>query len=334
MRAADAAAHAMVNRIAARLATVGRRLDWSAAQLLDRSDALPLTSPGLVSPNGSCRLLRARDGWVAANLARADDIDLLPAWIGCRAEVPPWPALAGAAAQEDAAAFVARGAELGLAVARLGEARAALPCSIAMGASRSRAPGQPLRVIDLSALWAGPLCGAMLAAAGHVVTKIESSARPDPVAHTTPLLDARLNGGKARHAIPAFAADTVVPLVMNADILITSARPRAFAGIDLPPERLFAINPGLIWVAITGHGWTGDQANRTGFGDDAAVAGGLVDWTDGAPRFAGDALADPLTGLAAALAVFDAVATGGGCLIDAAMAPVAASIAMAICPAS
>ena len=36
----------------------------------------------------------------------------------------------------------------------------------------------PLRVVDLSSLWAGPLCGALLARAGCDVVKVESVARP------------------------------------------------------------------------------------------------------------------------------------------------------------
>ena len=38
---------------------------------------------------------------------------------------------------------------------------------------------RPIRVVDLSALWAGPLCGAILAAAGCDVTKVEAVDRMD-----------------------------------------------------------------------------------------------------------------------------------------------------------
>jgi crotonobetainyl-CoA:carnitine CoA-transferase CaiB-like acyl-CoA transferase len=78
-------------------------------------------------------------------------------------------------------------------------------------------------------------------------------------------------------------------------------------------------------VAITGHGWCGDVADRVAFGDDAAAAGGLVRWTaKGEPRFVGDAIADPLTGLAATLGALAALGQGGGFLVDAALARVAA----------
>ena len=99
-------------------------------------------------------------------------------------------------------------------------------------------------------------------------------------------------------------------------MVITSARPRAFEQLGLTPEALFARNPRLTWVAITGYGWWGDGADRVAFGDDAAAAGGLVRRTArGEPRFLGDALADPLTGLAAAAGALGTVGRGGGFLV-------------------
>jgi hypothetical protein len=74
---------------------------------------------------------------------------------------------------------------------------------------------------------------------------------------------------------------------------------------------------------VTAHGWASE---RVGFGDDAAVAGGLVAWgDDGTPRFAADAIADPLTGMVAARRIADAVGCGGQHRIEVALAEVAAS---------
>ncbi len=64
-----------------------------------------------------------------------------------------------------------------------------------------------------------------------------------------------------------------------------------------------------------------------GFGDDAAVAGGLVCWQDDRPVFCADAVADPVSGLVAAAACLDALATGGRWLVDVGMAGVAAHLA-------
>ena len=77
-------------------------------------------------------------------------------------------------------------------------------------------------------------------------------------------------------------------------------------------------------MSITGYGRAVD---RVAFGDDAAVAGGLVAWDDDGPVFLADAVADPLTGIAAAVAVDAALRTDGRWVVDAAMAGVAAWVA-------
>jgi crotonobetainyl-CoA:carnitine CoA-transferase CaiB-like acyl-CoA transferase len=186
-------------------------------------------------------------------------------------------------------------------------------------------------VVDLSTLWAGPLCGAVLAAFGAEVTKIESARRPDPSRASTPDFFRRLNGGKADLALDFSQPQERAQLrdiILEAGLVITSARPRAFDHLGLSPESLFAARPDLIWVAISGYGWTGGAADRVAFGDDAAAAGGLVRWTAaGEPHFLGDALGDPLTGLAAAEGALRALLQGGGVIVDAALARTAAGAA-------
>ena len=59
-----------------------------------------------------------------------------------------------------------------------------------------------------------------------------------------------------------------------------------------------------------------------------AAAGGLVHWTpERAPHFAGDAIADPLTGMAAALGALKSVRQGGGYVVDAPLSRTAAGVA-------
>jgi crotonobetainyl-CoA:carnitine CoA-transferase CaiB-like acyl-CoA transferase len=175
------------------------------------------------------------------------------------------------------------------------------------------------------------MCGAILAEMGAEVVKVESVRRPDPTVASTPTFFRRLNGGKSLLALDFADPDgqsRLRAMIEDADVLITSARPRAFVSLGLSPDRLFAANPALVWVAITGYGWTGSAASRVAFGDDAAAAGGLVRWTPGgAPRFLGDALADPVTGLAAAVGALEGLIAGGGVLVDAALARCAAGAA-------
>jgi hypothetical protein len=122
-------------------------------------------------------------------------------------------------------------------------------------------------------------------------------------------------------------------LLTSADVVIEASRPRALAGLGIAPE-MIAHKPGQVWLAITGYGR--DEPDRVAFGDDAAVAGGLVGWADspadGDPVFCADAIADPLTGVCGALAVARSLAAGGGELIDLPMRAVAAAFAAASFP--
>ena len=82
-----------------------------------------------------------------------------------------------------------------------------------------------------------------------------------------------------------------------------------------------------VWASITSHGRGPGRGERVGFGDVAAVAGGLVACDDVGPCFLADAVTDPVAGLVAAAAVLDALAAGGRWLLDVAMAPLAAAVA-------
>lgn len=312
----------------------GRRVDVGGLGVLDRKGQLALARPGLSSPNGACRLFRAADGWMAANLARAEDRALIPAWLGCDVGGAPWDEIARYAARHTRADLVEGAALLGLPAGAVGEVVRDSLETPRLRRGDGRAAGGRLQVVDLSALWAGPMCGAVLAAMGARVTRIESSRRPDPTRTSTPEFFRRLNGAKCDLSLDLAEARGQARLrdaVDGADILITSARPRAFEGLGLDPGDVFAANPGLVWVAVTAYGWSGAAASRVGFGDDTAAAGGLVRWTaGGAPRFLGDAVADPVTGLAAAVGALQAIEAGGGFLVDISLAGSAAGAA-ALC---
>lgn len=301
--------------LAARLSAVSEA--FGVPELLARDAPGGLAAPDWRSANRHCRLLKASDGWLALNIARDEDREMLPALIGGDGN-PSWEQVAEVVAHESASRFRDRAIELQLPVAVLGETCAAPLRPVAYGA----VPGQ---VIDLSALWAGPLCAGLLGRIGADVLRIESLGRPDPTSWASPKLDRRINGGKRRLALdlsrPSDRACLMEKLA-TADVLVTSARPAALARLGLTEQALRKACPGLCWVAITAHGFFGAGAARVGFGDDCAVSGGLVRWEQGRPRFFGDALADPLTGIEAALAVLGRDGPG---MIDMAMARVAAS---------
>ena len=304
----------------------------------ERAAELGLTRHGGVSANGAARLLRTVDGWVAVNLARPDDLDAVPAWIGCEIGDDPWTALTRAALLRKASDLAQAGQELGVPVAAVGvrddeqqRARGRIEGAriVRLGQGRPGPIRRPL-VIDLSALWAGPLCAHILGLAGARVVKVESVRRPDAARQGPAAFFDRLHAGHESVALdftqPRGRAQ-LARLIARADVVIEASRPRALEQLGIDLEAAFQANPALVWVSITAFGRTGPWRNRVGFGDDAAAAGGLLVWDAGQPMFVGDALADPIAGVTAATAALGALANGGGILADVALREAAAFVA-------
>jgi crotonobetainyl-CoA:carnitine CoA-transferase CaiB-like acyl-CoA transferase len=168
------------------------------------------------------------------------------------------------------------------------------------------------RVIDLSALWAGPLAAHLLWLAGADVVKVESRTRPDAMRAGNNTFYALLNQGKASVVLDFSDANdrqALLSLIAAADIVIEAARPRALAQLGINAAQIVRRTPGLVWLTITGHGAVGEAANWVGFGDDCGVSGGLsaaLRAASGRSGFVGDAIADPLTGMLAALVAWEA----------------------------
>jgi hypothetical protein len=301
-----------------------------AALLGERAAWLGLERRGRVSPGGGCRLLPTADGFLAANLARPDDVALLPAWLERPATGDPWRTLEDALPERPTHAWVERGRLLGLPVAE-----AVAPAACATPAVRVAARGVPrprpirrTRVLDLSSLWAGPLCTQLLAAAGARVVKVESTTRPDGARRgPAPFFDL-LNAGKASVALDLGASagrDALRRLLAAADVVVEASRPRALRQLGIDAEAWVAEVPGRVWVSITGHGRRPPADDWVAFGDDAGVAAGLA-FAAGdasAPVFCADAAADPLTGLRAAVEIGRALECGGGRLLDVSLVGVA-----------
>ena len=348
-----------VRQLAEATAAVGLPVRADPAELVAGRAALAgFRRRGRVSAGGSARLLRAADGWCAVNLSRADDVAAVPAILGALGLESVvahgvvahgvWEALGAAAGGTSAAALADAAQLLGVPAAALppvsgsvsGSGSGLAPGGLASAARVSRvadrSPGARLAaalVVDLSSMWAGPLCARLLGLAGAQVVKVESADRPDGAragdrrffdwlhaGHRSVVVDFRSAAGRA----------ALTALLGTADVVIEASRPRALAALGLAPETI-PHRDGQVWLSITGYGRA--EADRVAFGDDAAVAGGLVGWTgaggSGEPVFCADAIADPLTGLCGALAVARSVGAGGGELIDLSMRAVAAAFTAA-----
>jgi crotonobetainyl-CoA:carnitine CoA-transferase CaiB-like acyl-CoA transferase len=312
----------------------GRRLPVDGALLLgERAAIFGLVRRGTIAPSGSCRLLAAEDGWLAVNLARPDDVSLLPAWLGGDPDDDPWPFVERRVAGRAAVELVERARLLGLPAALSATPQSRPPPWFRLAVEGRPADGRrrnaPL-VLDLSSLWAGPLCAHLLGLAGARVVKVESTRRPDGMREGPAAFHDLMNGGKASVALD-FRSDrgraALHRLVSRADIVIESARPRALSQLGIDAEKLVDHTPGLTWLSITGYGRREPEANWVAFGDDAGVAAGLAATTaplGGPPCFCGDAIADPLTGLHAAVAAFASWCGGGGHLLDLSLCDVTA----------
>ncbi|WKG03791.1 CoA transferase [Mycolicibacterium sp. HK-90] len=288
-----------------------------------RAAILDIAPDGQVSAGGASRLLATVDGWCALTLSRPDDIAAIPALLQ-QDSIPddPWPAVTAWATANTAREVAERSRLLGLPVAVLGETPPTAPVVSQLGPRQAGTLAGVL-VADLSSMWAGPLCGQLLARAGATVVKVESRNRPDGTRAGAPEFFDWMNGGKLCYAIDFDEPGDLTRLLNAADVVIEASRPAALARRGLGPETV-AARPGRIWLRITGHGVEGERADWVAFGDDAAASGGLVGYRDGTPVFIGDAIADPLTGLHAAAAVAASRERGGGELIEFSMAAVAA----------
>lgn len=312
------------------LAPSGTLDELDAAQLLvERAAISGFSRRGTISAGGSSRLLQTKDGWIALNLAREDDWALLPAWLDFDV-VRDWNALAEAIRKKTMHDCVERGRLLGLAVVPgvPPQSKPAAWCTSAMvleitrpSNSHSRAP----LVVDLSSLWAGPLCSHLLQRCGARVVKVESRQRPDGARAGSPAFFERLNSAKESLILDFSRPEGIAKLrslLLRADIVIEASRPRALYQLGISAEEILHENPCLTWLSLTGYGRHEPQAQWIAYGDDAAVAAGLT-WVmrraSDQTVFVGDAIADPLTGLHAALAGWASWLGGGGRLISLAL---------------
>lgn len=276
--------------------------------------------PGDRSAGGGCRLFKTANGPVALNLSRQDDRALLPALFGSDTLQPDDGAsIAAHMATADSLELVARGREMGLAIAAVNEPGGGGPAIDCPAPTvGQKAPARPPLVVDMSALWAGPLAGHLLWLAGAQVIKVENPHRPDGMRRGTSPFFALLNQGKRSVALDIRQSadrDALLALLARSDIVIESTRPRALLQLGIDADKLVRERPGLTWVSITGHGIQGTAGHWVGFGDDCSVAGGLtaaMARTTGQMAFAGDAVADPLTGIMAALAAYETYRQGRG----------------------
>ncbi len=211
------------------------------------------------------------------------------------------------------------------------------------------APSRPLegvRVVDLTAFWAGPAATHLLATLGADVVKIESPTRPDGMrfATTRPPTDPTwveysptfhgTNPAKRSVTID-FATpegrDLVLDLVAHADVLVENFTPRVLANVGLDDDALRARRPDLVLLRMPAFGLDGPWRDHAGFAQTTEQVSGIA-WLTGTrdidPQVR--STVDPIAGVHGAFAVLAALdhrrRTGEGTRIELPMAEVALNV--------
>lgn len=128
---------------------------------------------------------------------------------------------------------------------------------------RARRPLSGVRVLDLTHVIAGPVCGRTLAEHGADVMRISATHRYN---HEPFVIDT--GHGKLSVFLDLKAEADIqqlLQLLRDADIFVQGFRPEALTRFGLAPEDLMTIRPGLIYVTLSAFGHTGPWAARRGF---------------------------------------------------------------------
>jgi crotonobetainyl-CoA:carnitine CoA-transferase CaiB-like acyl-CoA transferase len=145
------------------------------------------------------------------------------------------------------------------------------------------APPQPLppadrplagvRVLDLTRVIAGPVCGRTLAGHGADVLLVTGAHLPQM---GTLVMD---NGrGKLSAFIDlreASGRDTLARLTRDADIFVQGYRPGAIGGNGFSPNQAAQLRPGIVYVSLCAYGHEGPWQNRRGFDSLVQNANGM-----------------------------------------------------------
>jgi len=182
------------------------------------------------------------------------------------------------------------------------------------------APLAGLRVVDLTAFWAGPFATNVLALLGADVVKVESTNRPDGMrfVNTKPGVPtweagAIFHGANSQKRGVTLRLDRAEghrplrALVERADVLIENFSARVLDQFGLSWEVLSEWNPRLVLVRMPAWGLDGPWRDRTGFAMNVEQACGIA-WRGGYPDLPMNAnVCDPVGSLHAVTAVFAAL---------------------------
>ena len=185
-------------------------------------------------------------------------------------------------------------------------------------------PLDGIRIVDFTTMIAGPYATMILADQGADVIKIEALIRSDHV---------RRAGDGQRHFSTAFlnnnrnkrslsvdvkveaGRELMLKLTKDADVFVQNFRPGVMSRLGIDEPQLRTVNPGLIYVSMSGWGESGPYAHKPVYDPIIQALSGLASVQAGSdqerPRLIRTILPDKLTGITAAQAVTAALVARG-----------------------
>lgn len=183
----------------------------------------------------------------------------------------------------------------------------------------ARLPLAGIRVIDLSRVLAGPVCGALLGDKGADVIKVEDVEGGNESRHWAPQREGHSpvyvanNRNKRSIAVDLKAPegrDIVAALIDTADVLIENFGTGAMERLGLGYDTLAARNPRLVYCSIAAFGRQGPRADEAGYEALMQAFSGVMSITGepGRPPVrCGVSALDIFTGTLAGFAVSNAI---------------------------
>ncbi|MFE2089183.1 CaiB/BaiF CoA transferase family protein [Streptomyces sp. NPDC059460] len=177
-----------------------------------------------------------------------------------------------------------------------------------------------LRVLDLSRILSGPFATMILADLGADVIKVENAAGGDDTRSWGPPFQGEdaayfhsVNRNKRGIAVDLKdprCQTLVAQLAAGADVVVENFRPGTAARLGLGYEQVRTVNPGVVYVSISGYGQTGPMAQEPGYDAIAQAMSGVMSVTgeaDGAPVRFGVSGADLAAGMWACIGLLAAL---------------------------
>jgi crotonobetainyl-CoA:carnitine CoA-transferase CaiB-like acyl-CoA transferase len=176
-----------------------------------------------------------------------------------------------------------------------------------------------IRILDFTTTFSGPYCTLQLAELGADVIKIEAPGgditRSLGTSREPGMASVYIAGNHNKSSVEldlkaTGSLETIHALIARADCLVHNMRPIAADKLGIGPDTALDINPQLVHAAITGYGSDGPYSGRPAYDDCIQAASGLS-WLQsgvaGHPSYVASAIADKVSGQAAANAILAAL---------------------------